>query len=220
MPLWRTANKLFLFQRRTNILLDAEEVSLSTAHTLTRSMGYSGLLEITIASTNGNTYVLSWSGTVTDEAGPSSSVSESITITGDKTVTSKKPINIVSSGISIAVSGSPAAATPTIEVRAVHTDGSSMEILYTVADDRPAVISYMQMRGAADYTAETYGSQEADWAKLILSFETTWTPRVGDIVTDKHKVTEKWVIRAVRPVDIGYGYMTQHYEIRCTRIDT
>ena len=220
MPLWRTGNKLFLFQRRTNILLDSEEISLSTVHSLTRTMDYGGLIEITTSSTNGNTYVFTWSGTLTDEAGDSSSVSDSLTIVGDKTVTSRKAISAISSGISVAVSGTPVSATPTLEVRAVHTDGSAMEVLYTVADNRPAMLSYMQMRGAADYTAETYGSQEADWAKLLVSFETTWTPRVGDIVTDKHKDTEKWVVRAVRPVDLGYGYMTHHWEIRCTRIDT
>ena len=220
MPLWRTANKLFEFKRRTNILLEQEEISLSTAHTFTRTMPYGGLLEFVISSTNGNTYVLSWSGTLTDEAGVSSSVSETLTVVGDKIITSKKQISEVTSGISISVSGSPVSATPTIQINSVHTDGSSMEILHTIADNRPAMISYMQMRGAADYTAETYGSQEADWAKIILSYESIWTPRVGDIIVDKHKTTEKWVIRAVRPIDIGYGYMTHHYEVRCTRTDT
>ena len=78
----------------------------------------------------------------------------------------------------------------------------------------------MQMKGAANWPAETYGTFEGDWMQIVVSYEEVWQPRVGDLVYDDSHATHVWLVRAVRPFEIGHALIPTFYEVRATRFST
>jgi hypothetical protein len=211
MALFRTANNVYNFLRRTAYVVDS--VSASAAVTVDRQPTANSCMQVSISGGTSNTGSVVIAGTLSGSA-----VTETISYTKERIKNTVAQYDAISS---ITTTGFDSEATvPNIYVKAIGTDGSPMQIEYSLASNRPIHTSYMQLRGAANWNADVYGTQETDWLQAVVNYEQVWTPRVGDLMQDAHNTIDKWLVRAVRPMRVGYGYRTYYYEVRATRLDT
>ena len=211
MALFRTANNIYNFLRRTAYVVDS--VTASDTVTIDRQPTANSCMQVSISGGTDNTGSVVFEGTLSG-----SSVTETVAFTKERIKNTVKQFDALTS---VTTTGfSDEASVPEIYVKAIGTDGSPMQIEYSLATNRPIHTSFMQLRGAANWDAEVYGTQETDWLQALVNYEQVWTPRVGDLMQDAHNTVDKWLIRAVRPMRVGYGYRTYYYEIRATRLDT
>jgi uncharacterized membrane protein len=215
MSLYRAANRMMTFKRQTAYVIDS--VTATATLTIDRQPVSASLIEIEISGGTTNSGTVSVTGTVYDGALPSIKT-EAITFTGARIKNTTEQFSSLSS---ITTTGLADEATvPTIAVRAIGVDGNPSLIPYTVAASRPVTAAYMQMRGAANWDANTYGTQETDYLQIIVSYETAWTPRVGDLIYDDHQTEDVWMVRAAREFPMGYKFVPAFYEVRCTLINS
>ena len=211
MSLYRAANRLMTFKRQTAYVVDS--VAASDTVSIDRQPVSDSLIEVNISGGTDNTGTVVIAGIVNG-----SSDSQTLTFTGAKIKNTSKQF---SSLTSITTTGlSDEASVPNISVRAVGIDGSPNLMNYTVAASRPVTAAYMQMRGAANWDANTYGTQETDYLQVIVSYEEAWRPRVGDLIHDDQQPGDIWMVRAAREFPMGYKFVPAFYEVRCTLLNS
>jgi len=211
MALFRTANNIYNFIRRTAYVVD--EVAATDTVAIDRQPTADSCMQISVSGGTDNTGDAVFTGTLDGSA-----VTETLSFTAARVKNTVAKFDTITSITTTGFSGE--ATPPTIWIKAIGSDGSPMQIEYSLVTNRPIHTSYMALRGAANWNAEVFGTQETDWMQAVVNYETIWTPRVGDLMQDAHLTVDKWLIRAVRPMRVGYGYRTYYYEVRATRLDT
>ena len=211
MSLYRAANRLMTFKRQTAYVVDSIAASATVA--VDRQPSSASLIEVNISGGTDNTGTVTIAGVVGGSAD-----SQVLTFTEAKIKNTSKQFSSITS---ITTTGLADEGTiPTVVVRAIGIDGSPTLMSYTVAAGRPVTAAYMQMRGAANWDANTYGTQETDYLQIIVSYEEVWTPRVGDLIHDDQQPGDIWMVRAAREFPMGYKFVPAFYEVRCTLINS
>lgn len=105
---------------------------------------------------------------------------------------------------------------PQIRVEAVSGDGVANLISYQIAASRPVAFGF---QGKKDYPALNQGTHEMDGGRVLIDWEEVWNPRVDDIATDD-QLGGQWVVLAVRPITLGFGYRPSHFELSVKRYTT
>lgn len=169
------ANRRFTVVRQIAELLNSDA---SASMSLTYSVSRESLLQVRVYGGTANTGTMTFDGVIVTSPGTTTTGTETLTWTEAGYQTTSKRFTSVSG---VTSSGLATEATvPTVVVKATGADGSVQHTAASIKTGYPGFLD----TNSPTYRGETASLTNEENLRLLVQYDETWTPRVGDIFVD------------------------------------
>lgn len=208
MSLYTIGNRTITIKRQTAFILDA--VAAAATMSADRSPVQASCLQFVVSDGTTGSGTVTIAGTV-----GGSSDSEVLTFTANGVKCTVKQFTAIDASGITTTGLADEGTIPTISGQAVGVDGSPQNASYNVVTDRPAQFDYGGGTQSHGWEARNPGTNVTGGAAILIPFEDSWSPRVGDLVTDDQ--SETWLVQGVEKKQDRF--VPTHWEMIASRYD-